>query len=452
MENHPVFKYYKNYIKINGQEFLWESISVSNGKRIVIDNLNGYYRPVLQYLGPRETNIRITIRYGGIYKTNSKYRFTNTDTSDKSESLKNSFLDQKNFIQNLVNSEKSKNVKIEFPDGDVGRGVLLNRTKTYSEIGLNTEELEFILLQPIQQSESSKSSTELKETTKSFFDKIKDIKNELTEKYYNTKEWIHQNVLNNITKVQNVVTEIQSGINNALSLFSDVALAIDQIGNVVKQVGDLAKTPQAFVNGVQDVFESVKRLVGTTKDTLDLFKNCFDVTFNPEADTSSQRDYNPSDVLNQDTDSGIKEQYYNLNDLTNRETKELARVQTNSVIFYNCLDMSIDLDYANNEEILETVSELNEMYEDLINSKIINYDIKETITTAYNDVKTYLLNDVMNSSINIKTLEVKTPRTLSKILYELYGSDDLFDDVLALNKDTLTDVLYVVGTIKVYDI
>ena len=372
MENHPVFKYYKNYIKINGQEFLWESISVSNGKRIVIDNLNGYYRPVLQYLGPRETNIRITIRYGGIYKTNSKYRFTNTDTSDKSESLKNSFLDQKNFIQNLVNSEKSKNVKIEFPDGDVGRGVLLNRTKTYSEIGLNTEELEFILLQPIQQSESSKSSTELKETTKSFFDKIKDIKNELTEKYYNTKEWIHQNVLNNITKVQNVVTEIQSGINNALSLFSDVALAIDQIGNVVKQVGDLAKTPQAFVNGVQDVFESVKRLVGTTKDTLDLFKNCFDVTFNPEADTSSQRDYNPSDVLNQDTDSGIKEQYYNLNDLTNRETKELARVQTNSVIFYNCLDMSIDLDYANNEEILETVSALNETYEELINSKIIN--------------------------------------------------------------------------------
>lgn len=452
MENHPVFKYYKNYIKINGQEFLWESISVSNGKRIVIDNLNGYYRPVLQYLGPRETNIRITIRYGGIYKTNSKYRFTNTDTSDKSESLKNSFLDQKNFIQNLVNSEKSKNVKIEFPDGDVGRGVLLNRTKTYSEIGLNTEELEFILLQPIQQSESSKSSTELKETTKSFFDKIKDIKNELTEKYYNTKEWIHQNVLNNITKVQNVVTEIQSGINNALSLFSDVALAVDQIGNVVKQVGELAKTPQAFVNGIQDVFESVKRLVGTTKDTLDLFKNCFDITFNPEADTSSQRDYNPSDVLNQDTDSGIKEQYYNLNDLTNRETKELARVQTNSVIFYNCLDMSIDLDYANNEEILETVSELNEMYEDLINSKIINYDIKETITTAYNDVKTYLLNDVMNSSINIKTLEVKTPRTLSKILYELYGSDDLFDDVLALNKDTLTDVLYVVGTIKVYDI
>ena len=43
MENHPVYKYYKNYVKINGREFLWKDISVSSGKRIVVDNINGFY-------------------------------------------------------------------------------------------------------------------------------------------------------------------------------------------------------------------------------------------------------------------------------------------------------------------------------------------------------------------------------------------------------------------------
>ena len=53
---------------------------------------------------------------------------------------------------------------------------------------------------------------------------------------------------------------------------------------------------------------------------------------------------------------------------------------------------------------------------------------------------------------NIKYIDITTPRTLLNIVFEYYGSIDLYDDILALNQNNLKDVLQVSGRIKVFDV
>lgn len=473
MENHPVYKYYKNYVKINGREFLWKDISVSSGKRIVVDNINGFYRPVLQYLGPKETNISITIQYGGIYKSPEASvssslknfnvggdsvnlaKFVKEEKRTSAEGLKDSFLEQKNFIQDLFESEKSKNIRIELPDGDIINCVLSDRTKSYFSLGLNTEQLNLILLGSTRYSVSKvdKKSiynikteillslvTELKAggIPTSFMNKIKNSKAaswlsktvenikgvyKTFRKYANlTKEYI--------SKVQNVLTKVQNVANTLVSSVQEPLKILNMLKQINTQLVDIAKTPGRIVDTIEAICRETSNYLGDTKNTFKFLCSMFDFS-------------------KSNNDKLVE--YYNINKIQKDIMESEVKETSNIVFFANALTTATEINYENNEDVTETILQLDKMYDSLINNDDISDNIKDLLFDGFNQVKSYLLNEV-TAIRNTKYIEIKTPKTLLNIVYDYYGSDDLYDDILLLNKNILKDTICVSGKIKVFDL
>lgn len=458
MENHPVYQYYKNYIKINGKEFLWTDISVSSGKRIIIDNINDFYRPVLQYLGPRETNFSISIKYGGIYKASDSNKNINSSTevenNNSKNSLKDSFLEQKNFIQDLINTEKSKNVEIELPDGDIVHGVLQNRTKTYFSLGLNNEQLDFIMLYPEKYSYTQISpnkiydiKTDILNNVKSelisgeipvsFMDKIKNSKTaswlsksiENVKSIYKTFRKYSNLVKQYITRVQNILSKVQDIANSFVSVFQEPLRILNLLKDINTQLVNIAKTPGRIVDTMQQICDGVSVYFNNTKNTFNFMFSMFDFT---------------------KTNNDKLVEYYNINKIQQEIMESEVRDTSNIVFFTNALINSIEIEYDTDEEISQTILKLDKMYEYLINNNNISDNTKDLLFNGFNETKAYLLNNA-SSKKNIKYITVSTPKTLHKIVFEYYGDDSLYDEILLLNKDTIKDVLNVRGLIKIFN-
>lgn len=477
MENHPVYKYYKDYVKINGRIFLWKEISVSHEKRIVVDNINGFNRPVLQFLGPKESTISLTIEYGGIYSapqvstsvSSSTFKtddsLTNlttiarTEKRTTAEGLRDSFLDQKNFIESLTRSNTAKLIKLELPDGDKVNCILSKGTKSYFSLGLNTEQLELIILGSIQKNYKPVDKSKILDiktktlnllkselltggVPSSFMDKIKDSKlaswlSKATEKtkglyksfrkYANlTKEYI--------SKVQNILTKVQNTINTAMSALQEPLKILNMLKQINKMIVDIAKTPGMIVDAMQNICDGIHDYINDTKNTFKCLTKMFD--FGDKKQSGK---------------SGSGKKYYNLNTIQKEIMENEVKETSNIVFFINALTTSLDIQYNNDEELAEVITQLNDMYDSLSNDENISDNMKDLLFSGYNETKNYLLNETEVVK-NIKYINITTPRTLLNIVFEYYGSIDLYDDILALNQNNLKDVLQVSGRIKVFDV
>ncbi len=446
MENTAVYKYYKNYIKINDREFLWDDISNSRGKRLVIDNINGLYRPVIQYLGPNETTFSITIKYGGIYKSG--------ENSSKEE-LKNSFLEQKNFLENIINTEKCKNVKIEFPDGDIFYGVLRSANKGYFSLGLNTESLEFVALQYSYKTEQKADVNKIKNLKSQILNELKteiqngELPNSFMQKINNTKNasllsTTNENIKNiyksfrkysnlvksYVTKVQNILNTVQDNINFFVSTLQEPLRILNMLKYINGQLVNIAKTPGKIVDTIEEICDGIYSYFNDTKNTIKFLYTMFDFS------TSN------NDKL---------VEYYNINKLQEAIMEKEIKDSSNIVYFTNIMELSTEVDFNTDEEIESLYKQINEMYNNLYYNDSISIKIKDLLFSCFNETKQYLLEEAVAKN-NIKYLEIKTPQTLHKIVYDYYGNEDLFEDILLLNNNIIDDILNVSGKIKIFDI
>lgn len=437
-QNDSTIKYFKRTVTINGKEFFYrEGPTISGGKNIALHNINGINDPNIQDLGLNEKNITIPIVFFG------------EGNSDK-ERL-DSYLEQYNHINKII-TNKQNIVKVVTPTGitfscvlkdfSIKEGVKINQTEC---------DLTFVIM-PKSQKIPENILGALADPSVSkwlaFNNMLQKTRNTIL-----TGEW------KNFTKsIQKTIDMTRQTLNGIMSITGAVNTEIgrykgfsDQISSITDDLANICTSPISMARAFIDVYNSVLDVYDTTKKNLNLIGDSYKDLGKKLEIRVKGRGPGASDG------SGIPSSSSSIN---------VTKVSSNQLIQQNNLaedtllvanDIACFANYAvfatlvgnfnTQDEVNEAKEKFNEMYENIIDSDLVDYDIKLNIIDIKKQMDSYF--DSLNV-LNVITIKIDNPDNLMNIVFNRYGDLEYYYDIMELNKDTLLDINYVYGDLKIY--
>jgi len=216
-----------------------------------------------------------------------------------------------------------------------------------------------------------------------------------------------------------------NSINNAAKLiqgsadtFSDFSTSINQI---VSSSASLVQSPTVLASNLTAAFNNLSVAYDSSQDVFDVAKSLF-------GSDSSDRDSDGSSLFEQD----IKTNQNQINDFVNAAALALA---------YNAAG---NIDYGTVDDVNNVNDDLEEGFSLL--STTLDRDVYESILEMRKEVAN-IFSDLTISLPNVIDYEVINIISLNVLVYSLYGSLDLKDDIKNLND--FIDTSCISGNIKI---
>ena len=104
--------------------------------------------------------------------------------------------------------------------------------------------------------------------------------------------------------------------------------------------------------------------------------------------------------------------------------------------------------FKTTQEVLDSKTFFNEIYNDLLNDDNIDLENKVILTKTKQQLD-LIYNQALSQAANVETITIKNPTPLTTILYQRYGNLNFLDDIINLNPN-ITDINNIVGDLKIY--
>ncbi len=224
-----------------------------------------------------------------------------------------------------------------------------------------------------------------------------------------------------VTSIQDKAAGIRKVASNVRSNADGFSEFSSSLNEIVASVNELVQSPSDLADRFKTAFSNLENAYDNTTDLFDSAKQMFNFTAGNE-NTDGNGTIQKNKAINQDL----------INDL----------VSTNALaIGYNA---AVNIDFANVDNLNEINTDLEDGFQGL--NENLDDDLFQTMLDLRKEA-----NDIFkNLSIGlpkVNILEFINARPLAVLVYQLYGSLDLIDDIEALND--FTDVSCISGDVKV---
>jgi len=433
--------YIRDYITLNERKFFWINSSEDYSKKLDIQNIPKTNIPVVQYLGEGNKYINLELRTGG--KTNSE-----NSTQPEQE-----YISEKEWIRTFLGTRKGLKVKTVLPDAKSYDCVLLEGKITEDNsllniISFNVKLLIIPIIPPrnisnknalLTQAQSARNT--LKENIGEnipdtvFADKKDSIfsimkRNGIT--FYKRGKDLFKKFSKGAKVVGDYTRKVQSKLNK-LALIKSKIISFSQkpsqwVGDLLeinRKVRELANTPTQLFNIIVDTIGRAKVYFGDTKETLSGLLSAFDFT------KSEPKTVN------------------NLNTFYRNSDEEGIKNITNAALLITAYEMAANIDYSNSDDIKEVQESLSLMYNSIMANPLLDENTKNAIYLLKVEVDKFL-NNLLKNVNNVIIVNISRPTPFDVIIFDRYGNLDLYDELIALNLGTITDLSNVSGDIKLY--
>lgn len=431
--------YIRDYVSLNGKQFFWKNSSEKYSKKLDIQNLPKTNVPVVQYLGEGNQYIDLVLQTGG--KTNAG------DNRTPSQS----YVIEKEWIRTFLGTSKGLSVKVILPDAKSYKCVLMDGDITEDNASLNiisfTAKLLIIPFVPKVVVISNKNAVltqaqrnleKLKENVDKNIpdvankDGIFDIMKRNGITFYKSAKNIFQKFTKGAKVIGDFTTKTQQKLskliqikNKIVSFSQKPSQWVGDLLEINRKVRELANTPKDLYSSIISTIGRVGVYFEDTKETLSGLLSAFDFSESePVANTNLDTFYRKAD------DDGIKN-------------------VVNAALLITAFQTAANIDYSNTDDINEVLANLNLMYNALIADPMLDEDTKNDIRLLKVEIDK-LLNNLLRNVNNVITVNISRPTPFDTIIFDRYGNLDLYDELVALNFGTITDLLNVSGDIKLY--
>jgi len=415
----------RDYIKIKSSDsgtkkFKWTSITDSFGKRLDIKQINYIDTPLIQYFGESLRSFDVNIITGA-----------------KAPSGKSAYRRDKNWLNEFFNTEKSKIFHLTFPDGKTKRCVFNNGTITESSNSTGQLTVSFkCTYYPIPKVKSDapdkgKLPEWVQDLQRTITDTADDFfKNEKVigfNKFLTSLPQTADTVADFVEKVQDKLSTLEELGSDVVGLFQQPSEWVSSLLEINSSVRSLASTPQTLYATIISTVSQVGVYFGDTASTFDAVANTF--TFQKAESktyTNAQEYYKQS---NEDGNNAI----------------------FNSLAFISLISIASGIEYKNSEEVDKVQNSLDETYRFLISDITLPNEVRQSLFEAKIAADEYL-NSIRLNINSVILVDITRIQPFDKIVFDRYGSLDLYNELLALNSSIVTDINNVSGEIKLYAI
>lgn len=432
--------YIRDYVLLNGRKFFWKNSSQNYSKKLDIQNLPKADIPVVQYLGEGNKYINLVLETGG--KTNAD---SGGDTPEKD------YIAEKEWLRTLLGTKRGLNVRVVLPDAKSYKCVLIDGEITEDNSSLNIIIFNVKLLiipfvpkriiQPNKNALLTQSQRALQNLKDNVTKNIPDIadkdgifaimkRNGIT--FYKSAK----NIFKKLKKYAGVVVKFTDKVQSKLSkliaikdkIISFVQKPAQWVGDLLeinRKVRELINTPRELFAAIINTIGRIGVYFGDTKDTLKGLLSAFDFSISePKISKNMDSFYRKAD------DDGTKN-------------------VINAALLITAYQTAANIDYANTDDVNEVLANLSLMYDILIADPLLDENTKNDIRLLKVEVDKFL-NSLLRNVNNVIIVNITRPMPFDTIIFDRYGNLDLYDELIALNFGTITDLLSVVGDIKLY--
>lgn len=233
---------------------------------------------------------------------------------------------------------------------------------------------------------------------------------------------------NNFTDAKNILSDITQSFNNNTLSFNRIRENINPFNDVIQQFtadqNTLVSNPDQLSPRLNNLFEETDGIINTPENKINTYKKFFD--FNDDLEP-----------VRQNTAGRIQRQ-------RNRDILKDG-VQTNALI--RGYQASPEIDYRNIRQLDSVQNTLENQYQKLQQSNVLNTETKESLQDLRNQNRVFNETERLNTN-KITTANIKR-QPASVLSYRYYGSTNNTNNIVDLND--IRNNAFTEGTIDILD-
>lgn len=433
-----MYNFYKNIVYINSYAFPYTSCSRPSFERnLNIQNIPGSKLNVIQDLGQKEQRISMSISVIGEIRLKSyskKGSLMNFATGsyfreEKLYEVQSSFEEQRNFLDKIANNRRlANNLTVQLPDGCIYKCMLTSISQPrYTARNKIDYDLEFIVLQEVFVPTTKKKTIYFANLGNASILKCLTALTQVGDMIDGLLDTC-TGFLNTIKSATTAAKFMANSITNTISKFNVLAQSINSI---INDIGDIARAPAAWVSAFKTVISGLVGCIDNAKNQLEQIKSL----------------YSPNSGNKQSISYNVKANALSTLNSVMTTAQNIAVFGTYASVVNDNSQGNTEL-FKTTQEVLDSKTFFNEIYNDLLNDDNIDLENKVILTKTKQQLD-LIYNQALSQAANVETITIKNPTPLTTILYQRYGNLNFLDDIINLNPN-ITDINNIVGELKIY--